>query len=41
MAGFKPYDVAPDGRFLINALPNDVNPFSLRIVMNWFAGIEK
>jgi hypothetical protein len=39
-AGFKPYDVAPDGRFLINTLSTHVGRFSLRIIVNWFAGID-
>jgi eukaryotic-like serine/threonine-protein kinase len=42
VTGFMPYDVAPDGRFLINTLPADATSrSSITVVVNWFAGLEK
>jgi hypothetical protein len=37
-----PYDVAPDGRFLINTMPADATSrSSITVVVNWFASREK
>jgi hypothetical protein len=37
-----PFDVAPDGRFLINTMPADATSrSSITVVVNWFAGLEK
>jgi len=33
------YDVAPDGRFLINVLPPD--PVPLTMMVNWSAGLSR
>jgi serine/threonine protein kinase/Tol biopolymer transport system component len=42
VTGFMPYDVAPDGRFLINTMPADATSrSSMIVVVNWFAGLEK
>ena len=42
VTGFMPFDVAPDGRFLINTLPADATSrSSITVVVNWFAGLEK
>jgi hypothetical protein len=42
VTGFMPYDVAPDGRVLINTMPADATPrSSITVVVNWFAGLEK
>jgi Tol biopolymer transport system component len=42
-AGFSPYDVGPDGRFLVNTLPEDTSEVGLPItmVLNWTAGLKK
>jgi len=40
--GFMPFDVAPDGRFLINTMPTDATSrSSITVVVNWFAGLDK
>jgi eukaryotic-like serine/threonine-protein kinase len=40
--GFMPYDVAPDGRFLINTMPADATSrSSITVVVNWFASLDK
>jgi hypothetical protein len=42
VTGFMPFDVAPDGRFLINSLPVDATArSSITVVVNWFAGLDK
>jgi dipeptidyl aminopeptidase/acylaminoacyl peptidase len=42
VTGYMPYDVAPDGRFLINTMPADATSrSSLTVVVNWFASLEK
>jgi serine/threonine protein kinase len=42
VTGFMPYDVAPDGRFLINTMPADATSrSSITVVVNWFASREK
>ena len=42
VTGFMPYDVAPDGRFLINTLPADATSrSSITVVVNWFASLQK
>src|SRR5262245_17099488 len=42
VTGFMPYDVSPDGRFLINTLPADATSrSSITVVVNWFAGLPK
>jgi Tol biopolymer transport system component len=42
VTGFMPFDVAPDGRFLINTMPADATSrSSITVVVNWFAGLEK
>jgi Tol biopolymer transport system component len=42
VTGFMPYDVAPDGRFLINTMPADATSrSSITVVVNWFAGLQK
>jgi dipeptidyl aminopeptidase/acylaminoacyl peptidase len=42
VTGFMPYDVAPDGRFLINTMPADATSrSSITVVVNWFASLEK
>jgi Tol biopolymer transport system component len=41
VTGFMPYDVAPDGRFLINTIPADATSrSSMTVVVNWFAGLK-
>ena len=41
-AGFFPYDVSPDGRFLINTpLESDVSSTPITVVLNWQAGLKK
>jgi hypothetical protein len=39
LGGFFPYDVAPDGRFLVNAVSDvaSARAFPLTIVLNWQA----
>jgi len=42
VTGLMPFDVAPDGRFLINTMPADATSrSSLTVVVNWFARLEK
>jgi eukaryotic-like serine/threonine-protein kinase len=42
VTGYMPYDVAPDGRFLINTMPaNATARSSITVVVNWFARLEK
>ena len=42
VTGFMPYDVAADGRFLINTMPADATSrSSIAVVVNWFAGLER
>jgi eukaryotic-like serine/threonine-protein kinase len=42
VTGFMPFDVAPDGRFLINTMPADATSrSSITVVINWFASLEK
>jgi hypothetical protein len=42
VTGFMPFDVAPDGRFLINTMPADATSrSSIAVVVNWFAGLLK
>jgi eukaryotic-like serine/threonine-protein kinase len=42
VTGYMPFDVAPDGRFLINTMPADATSrSSITVVVNWFAGLEK
>jgi eukaryotic-like serine/threonine-protein kinase len=42
VTGFMPYDVAPDGRFLINTMPADATSrSSMTVVVNWFASLAK
>lgn len=37
--GYSPYDVDPQGRFLINTLSGSVSPIT--VVLNWTAGLKK
>jgi serine/threonine protein kinase/Tol biopolymer transport system component len=39
--GFTPYDVAPDGRFLINTVMESGNDSGITVVLNWTAGLKK
>jgi hypothetical protein len=39
--GFTPYDVAPDGRFLINTVMESGNASTITVVLNWTAGLKK
>ena len=41
--GFAPYDVAPDGRFLLNTIIEDAsaNTSPITVVLNWTAGLKK
>jgi len=41
--GFSPYDVAPDGRFLINTAMEEATPDAspITVVLNWTAGLKK
>ena len=41
--GFIPYDVAPDGRFLINTVTDDAaaSASPITVVLNWTAGLKK
>jgi len=43
VTGFVPYDVAPDGRFLINTVMEDTsaNSSPITVVLNWTAGLKK
>jgi hypothetical protein len=42
VTGYMPYDVAPNGRFLINTMPaNATARSSITVVVNWFARLEK
>jgi dipeptidyl aminopeptidase/acylaminoacyl peptidase len=42
VTGFMPFDVAADGRFLINTMPVDATSrSSIAVVVNWFAGLDK
>jgi Tol biopolymer transport system component len=42
VTGFMPFDVAPDGRFLINTMPADATSrSSITVVVNWFASLER
>ena len=42
VTGFMPFDVAPDGRFLINTMPADATSrSSITVVINWFASLGK
>lgn len=38
VTGFAPYDVAPDGRFLINTVLESASQSSLNVIVNWRAG---
>jgi Tol biopolymer transport system component len=38
VAGFAPYDVTPDGRFLINTIP-EATASPIGVVLNWQAGL--
>jgi hypothetical protein len=38
---FFPYDIASDGRFLINTVGNSASPVPITIVLNWMAGLKK
>jgi hypothetical protein len=41
-AGFRlQYDVARDGRFLLNVPVEDAIPPSITVVVNWEAGLQK
>jgi eukaryotic-like serine/threonine-protein kinase len=41
VTGFMPFDVAPDGRFLINTMPADATSrSSITVVVNWFASLD-
>jgi serine/threonine protein kinase len=39
--GFTPYDVAPDGRFLINTALESADASTITVVLNWTAGLKK
>jgi len=41
--GFSPYDVAPDGRFLINTAMEEATPDAspITVGLNWTAGLKK
>jgi hypothetical protein len=42
VTGFMPFDVALDGRFLINTMPADATSrSSITVVVNWFASLDK
>ena len=43
VTGFFPYDVAPDGRFLLNTVKEDAatNTSPITVVLNWTAGLKK
>jgi Tol biopolymer transport system component/predicted Ser/Thr protein kinase len=43
VTGFMPYDVAPDGRFLINTVMENAaaNTSPITVVLNWTAGLKK
>jgi Tol biopolymer transport system component len=43
VTGFIPYDVAPDGRFLLNTVAQDAaaNTSPITVVLNWTAGLKK
>jgi hypothetical protein len=43
VTGFIPYDVAPDGRFLINTVMEDsaANSSPITVVLNWTAALKK
>jgi hypothetical protein len=38
--GWSPYDTAPDGRFLVRAMPRQVSE-SLTVIVNWPAVLKK
>lgn len=40
-AGFTPFDVAPDGRFLINTIEESKAASSITVVLNWTEGLKK
>ena len=39
---FKNYDIAPDGRFLMLAIPNveESETMTIKVVLDWFSEIE-
>jgi hypothetical protein len=39
VAGFAPYDVTPDGRFLISTIP-EASASPIGVVLNWQAGLQ-
>jgi len=40
--GYLPYDVSPDGRFLINTpIDSDASSMPITVVLNWQAGWKK
>jgi hypothetical protein len=43
VSGFFPYDVAPDGRFLLNTVIQDAaaNASPITVVLNWTARLKK
>ena len=43
VTGFTPYDVAPDGRFLINTVMENAaaNTSPITVVLNWTTGLKK
>lgn len=40
---FDPYDAAPDGRFLINTLPDDrpADSAPITVVLNWWSMLKR
>jgi hypothetical protein len=40
VTGYFPYDIAPDGRFLLNTLPAEAGRTQIAVVLNWAAGIK-
>jgi hypothetical protein len=41
-SGFLPYDVAPDGRFLINTITGaSTNSSSITVLLNWEARLKR
>ena len=39
--GYSPYDVAPDGRFLINTVRDNADASPINVVLNWTTGLKK
>lgn len=40
-AGYFPYDVSPDGRFLANTIVEEERAAPITVVLNWMSGLKQ